>query len=173
MFPGVGVARSATNVFEPQNIFGIERGSSPKQERKIGEGASQNENSPPSAAFREGWGRSTNLAKTNRQLPPVDWTVADADALVAESPCRSSRKFQCRLEIPLVAVRIERQGHHAPVVPGCRLEIRCVEVRVAARICAVVVLAVTTGSSVSPPVPTMNSRMPFFGSEFPEGSRGR
>ena len=58
----------------------------------------------------------------------------DADALVAVSPCRSSRKFQCRLEIPLVAVRIERQGHHTPVVPGCRLEILCVEVRVAARI---------------------------------------
>jgi hypothetical protein len=26
LFHGVGVARGATNVFEPQNIFGIEKG---------------------------------------------------------------------------------------------------------------------------------------------------
>jgi len=51
-------------------------------------------------------------------LPPVAWTVAGCGTLVAESPCRSSGKFQCRLEIPPVAVRIKREGHHAPEVAG-------------------------------------------------------
>jgi hypothetical protein len=77
-----------------------------------------------------------NVAKTIRSLPPIDWTVAGADTLVAvriRSGCLC-RVLQCRLEIPRVAVLIERQAHHAPEFPGCRLDILCVEVRVAARI---------------------------------------
>src|SRR5580692_4850090 len=76
------------------------------------------------------------MAKTIRSLLPVDWTVAGADTLVAvriRSGCLC-RVLQCRLEIPRVAVLIERQAHHAPEFPGCRLDILCVEVRVAARI---------------------------------------
>ena len=73
------------------------------------------------------------MAKAIR-LVPVGRAVASAGALVGERSWSSSRKFQCRLEIPLVSVRIKRQGHHTPEIPGCRLEILCVEVRVAGRI---------------------------------------
>src|SRR5271165_4264755 len=78
----------------------------------------------------------TNVAKTIWSLPPGDWAVACAHTLVAEI----SRTgwlcwiLQCRLEIPLVAVLIESQAQHAPELPGTRLEIQCVEVRVAAGI---------------------------------------
>ena len=50
----------------------------------------------------------------------VDWTVAGADALVAVGvpTGRLCRILQCRLEIPRVAVLIERQAHHTPEVPG-------------------------------------------------------
>jgi hypothetical protein len=62
--------------------------------------------------------------------------VAGADALVAvrSRTGRLCRVLQCRLEIPRVAVLIECQAHHAPELPGGRLEIQCVKVRVAARI---------------------------------------
>src|ERR1700733_8093801 len=73
---------------------------------------------------------------------PVVWSVAGAEALVGVRPSRRyhrplavvHRTLQCRLEMPRVAILIERQGHHAPVVPGCRDEILRVEVRVAARV---------------------------------------
>lgn len=62
-------------------------------------------------------------------------TSADA-ALVAERSRTGClcRILECRLEIPGVAARIERQAHHAPELPGSRLEILCVEVWVAGRI---------------------------------------
>src|SRR6202161_2983564 len=72
----------------------------------------------------------------------VAWSVAGAGALVGVRPSRRyhrplavvHRTLQSRLEMPRVAIRIERQGHHPPVVPGCRHEILPVEVRVAAGI---------------------------------------
>ena len=67
------------------------------------------------------------MAKTIRSLLVA--TVAGAGALVEVGSRTGHRNWQCRLEIPLVAVRIERQRHHTPVVPGRRLDIRCVEFR--------------------------------------------
>ena len=61
---------------------------------------------PPSRFLAKGEGIvEANVVKTVCSVPVA---VANADALVAVSPCRSSRKFQRRLEIPLVAVRIKR-----------------------------------------------------------------
>src|SRR5580698_5559027 len=67
---------------------------------------------------------------------PTGPTVAGADTLVAVSGRTGwlCRVLQCRLEIPRIAILIERQAHHAPELPRCRLDILRVEVRVAARI---------------------------------------
>jgi hypothetical protein len=63
--------------------------------------------------------------RLGRLHPPPARSVAGADALVAVSGRTGwlCRVLQCRLEIPRVAVLIERQAHHAPKLPGCRLEI--------------------------------------------------
>jgi hypothetical protein len=62
--------------------------------------------------------------------------VAGAEALVAvrSRGARLRGVFQRRLEIPIVAVRIEGQGHNSPVAAAGRLDIRSVEYR--AGVCA-------------------------------------
>ena len=135
MFNGAGVVLSATNAFESQNTVGIED-SHQNEDRKFGKGRG-NVKSPPSATFREGWGRLTNAAKTNWQLL-IGRAMALADARVVVRSRTGyrclCRILQCRLKIPSVAVLIERQPHHAPVCPGCRLEIHGVEIGLAAKI---------------------------------------
>ena len=68
---------------------------------------------------------------TIRPLPD-DGTMAGTGALVAVSS-RTGRLcgiLQCRLEIPRVAVLIEREAHNSPELPSSRLDILGVEVRV-------------------------------------------
>jgi hypothetical protein len=133
LFNGAGVVLSATNAFESQTTVGIED-SHQNEDRKIWKGQGKVK-SQPSATFREGLGRLTNAATTNLQLS-VGRAVASADALVAERKWTGClcRILQCRFEIPRVAILIERQGHHAPELPGCGLDIFCVEVGLAGKI---------------------------------------